>query len=175
MGLYDWSIANSPKAQLVKDRVNNITQWLTRKVYRYVNRGLFERDKITFKLMISTKILIKDGKLTSADVSLLLKAGAGIDDRQKLFNWMEQKTWLNLKALSKHKFGNDHTFFFKELPERIARNEPAWRKWIDENEPESVPVPDYEDKITADQNIGHFIHLCLVRSMREDRTMLASN
>lgn len=173
--LFDFAINNSPKAQLVKDRVANITTWLTRKVYRYINRGLFERDKITFKLMVATKILIKDGKLTSGDVSLLLKAGAGIDDRQKLFNWMEQKTWLNLKALSKHKFSNDHTFFFKELPERIARNEPAWRKWIDENEPENAPVPDYEDKISADQNIGHFIHLCLVRSMREDRTMLASN
>jgi hypothetical protein len=30
---------------------------------------------------------------------------------------------LNLKALSKHKFGNDHSMFFKELPDRINRNE----------------------------------------------------
>lgn len=173
--LFDWSIHNSPKAQLVKDRVNNIVTWLTRKVYRYINRGLFERDKVTFKLMMCTKILIKDGKLTHADVSLFLKAGAGVDDRNKLFNWMEQKTWLNLKALSKHKFSNDHTFFFKELPERIARNEQSWRKWMDENEPENCPIPDYEEKISADQNVGHFIHLCLVRSMREDRTQLASS
>jgi len=160
---------------LIKDRVGNITAWLTRKVYRYINRGLFERDKVTFKLMMATKILIKDGKLTNADVSLLLKAGAGVDDRNKPFSWMEQKAWLNLKALSKHKFANEHTFFFKELPDRVNRNEQLWKKWIDENEPENVPVPDYEEKISADQNIGHFIHLCLVRSMREDRTMLASN
>jgi len=105
---------------------------------------------VTFKLMMATKILIKDNRLTPADVSLLLKAGAGIDDRSKPFNWMEQKTWLNLKALSKHKFNNDHTFFFKELPDRITRNDQIWRKWIDENEPENMPVPDYEDKISAD-------------------------
>lgn len=105
----------------------------------------------------------------------MLKAGAGIDDRSKPFNWMDQKTWLNLKALSKHKFANEHTFFFKELPDRIARNESTWRKWIDENEPENTPVPDYEEKINADQQIGHFIHLCLIRSLREDRTLLASN
>ena len=36
-------------------------------------------------------------------------------------------------------------------------------------------MPDYEEKIAADQNIGDFMHLCLVRSMREDRTLLASN
>ena len=175
LGLFDYAIDASPKAQLVKDRVQIIINWLTRRTYRYINRGLFERDKVTFKLMMSTKILIKDGRLTPADVGLLLKAGGGIDDRSKPFQWMEQKTWLNLKALSKHKFANDHTFFFKELPDRITRNDQIWRKWIDENEPEKTPVPDYEEKISADQNIGHFIHLCLVRSMREDRTVLASN
>ena len=174
LGLFDYGIDASPKAQLVKDRVNIITQWLTRRVYRYINRGLFERDKITFKLMMATKILIKEGKLTSGDVGLLLKAGSGIDDRNKPFNWMQQKQWLNLKALSKHKFNNDHTMFFKELPERVNRNEQLWKKWIDENEPENTPVPDYEEKISADQNIGHFIHLCLVRAMREDRTLLAA-
>jgi len=174
LGLFDYGIDASPKAQLVKDRVHNITTWLTRRVYRYINRGLFERDKVTFKLMMATKILIKEGKLTPGDVSLLLKAGAGIDDRNKPFTWMDQKTWLNLKALSKHKFANEHMSFFKELPERITRSEGAWRKWIDENEPENTPVPDYEEKISADQNIGHFIHLCLVRAMREDRTLLAS-
>ena len=147
LGLFDYSIDFSPKAQLVKDRVQNIKTWLTRKVYRYINRGLFEKDKTTFKLMMATKSLIKEGKLTPADVSLFLKAGGGIDDRNKPFSWMEQKTWLNIKALSKHKFGNDHSFFFKELPDRINRNEKAWRDWIDENEPERTPIPDYEEKI----------------------------
>jgi hypothetical protein len=36
-------------------------------------------------------------------------------------------------------------------------------------------IPDYEDKITTDQNIGMFLHLCLIRSVREDRTVLACN
>jgi len=123
LGLFDWSIDNAPKAQLIKDRVHNVTMWLTNKVYRYINRGLFERDKVTFKLMMCLKVLIKEGKLTTADVNLFLKSGAGIDDRNKPFNWMDQKTWLNLKSLSKHKFANEHTFFFKELPDRIQRNQ----------------------------------------------------
>lgn len=174
LGLFDYAIDNSPKAQLVKDRVQNITEWLTMKVFRYISRGLFERDKVTFKLMMCLKILIKEGKLTSLDVGILLKSGAGIEDRNKPFNWMEAKQWLNLKALSKHKFANEHTFFFKELPDRIQRNEQIWRKWIEENEPESVNIPDYHEKIEADQGIGHFIHLCLIRALRDDRTVLAS-
>lgn len=64
LGLFDYGILQSPKSNFIKDRVHNITQCLTYKVYRYISRGLFERDKTTFKLMMSTKILIKDGKLT---------------------------------------------------------------------------------------------------------------
>lgn len=89
LGLFDYAIDFSPKAQLVKDRVQIIINWLTRRTYRYINRGLFERDKVTFKLMMATKILIKDGRLTPADVGLLLKAGGGIDHRSKPFQWME--------------------------------------------------------------------------------------
>lgn len=143
-------------------------------MYRYINRGLFEKDKVMFKLMVCMKILIKDDKLTSNDVNMFLKAGAGVDDRNKPYAWIENKAWLNLKALSKHRFGKEPTFFFKELPDRLMRNEQLWKKWVEENEPEIAPVPDYGEKISADQNIGHFIHLCLIRSLREDRTLLAS-
>jgi len=125
--------------------------------------------------MMSTKILIKEGKLTNGDVGLLLKAGGGIDDRNNPFKWMQQSTWLNLKALSKHKFAHDHTMFFKELPDKINRNEQIWQQWIEIDEPENTPIPDYEDKINGDQNVGPFIHLCLVRCLRTDRTVLASN
>ena len=63
---------------------------------------------------------------------------------------MDQKTWLNLQALSKHKFANEHTFFFKELQHKIDKSLAIWKKWIDENEPENTPIPDYEEKINAD-------------------------
>jgi hypothetical protein len=40
--------------------------------------------------MMTMKILIKEGKLNSADVNQLLKAGSGIDDRSNPFSgWME--------------------------------------------------------------------------------------
>merc|ERR1711957_886023 len=103
---YD-GIDNSPKAQLNKDRVANIIYCMTYKVYRYMNRGLFERDKVTFKLMTCLRILVNEGILTAADIGLLLKAGAAVDDKNKKFNWLEKKAWDNIIALSKHKFGNE--------------------------------------------------------------------
>lgn len=85
---YD-GIDNSPKAQLVKERVENIIYAMTYKVYRYINRGLFEVDKCTFKLMICLRIQMKAGILTGPDIGLLLKSGAATDDRNKKFNWMD--------------------------------------------------------------------------------------
>lgn len=125
---------------------------MTERVYRYINRGLFERDKITFKLMCAMKILILAGSLTNADVDVFLKAGAGIDEKNNPFTrWLkDNKIWNNIKALSKHKFGNDPTFFFKELPDRMSRNEGMWQEWYEKNEPEREFVPDYDERIKAE-------------------------
>jgi len=80
---------------------------MTYKVYRYINRGLFEVDKTTFKLMMCLRILMKNAVLSGPDIGMLLKAGAATDDKNKKFNWLDQKTWNNLIALTKHKFGAD--------------------------------------------------------------------
>ena len=173
LDLFDYGIDKSAKTQLVKDRVSNIINCMTYKVYRYINRGLFEADKVTFKLQMCLKILMKAGQLNQSDVGMLLKSGAGIDDRNKKFNWMDQKLWLNILALSKHKFNNEPAGFFKDIVEKIQRYEKEWKKFLDDNQPENAIIPEYEDKINAEQ-IGHFLHLCLIRSMREDRAVLAS-
>ena len=51
---------------------------MTYEVYRYVNRGLFEKDKATFKLMMCFKILVTAGKINGNDVGTLLKGGAAL-------------------------------------------------------------------------------------------------
>ena len=58
---------------------------MTYKVYRYINRGLFEVDKNMFKLMMCLRILMNEHVLTSLDIGMFLKAGAAIDDRNKKF------------------------------------------------------------------------------------------
>ena len=173
MDLFDYGIDKSAKTQLVKDRVANIINCMTYKTYRYINRGLFEKDKVTFKLQVCLRVLIKAGQLTQADVNMFLKSGSSIDDRNKKFNWMDQKMWLNILALSKHKFNNEPSGFFKDIIDKIQRYEKEWKRFLDENSPENVPIPEYEDKINA-ESIGHFLHLCLIRSVREDRAVLAS-
>jgi dynein heavy chain len=76
-------------------------------------------------------------------------------------------------ALTKHKFGADQITFFKSLIDCMTRNDKDWRSFYESDTPETEPIPDFEDKIT-DQDDGPFLHLCLIRCLREDRSVIAA-
>ncbi|CAK0855452.1 unnamed protein product [Prorocentrum cordatum] len=148
LGQFEISVKNSEKAQPTSKRVEKIIHFLTYQVYRYMNRGLFERDKMMFKLIVTMKISVIANQITAGDVSAFLKAGSALDvktEKANPFKWLTDKVWLNLIQLSRHSFGTDQMQFFREILDFIQRNEASWKKWFDENEPESCPVPDYED------------------------------
>merc|ERR1719160_1164523 len=173
---FDISIKNSEKCQPTSKRVDKIIQFLTYQVYRYMNRGLFERDKLMFKLMVTLKIMVIAGSILGSDVSIFLKAGSSLDvksERPNPFKWMSDKIWLNIIQLTRHSFGTAQVLFFRELADFMQRSEAAWKKWFDENEPENCPVPDYEERIVMERTLGPFVRMVLVRCIREDRTSVA--
>ncbi len=45
---------------------------------------------------------------------------------------------------------------------------------MEKNDPEAALIPDFSERIAAEKELGHFIHLVLVRSLRVDRTLVAS-
>lgn len=81
--------------------------------------------------------------------------------------------WLNLLALSRHHFCGDNIAFFRQLPETMSSNEQIWRQFTEKNEPENYPVPDYDERIQNEKEIGSFINLCLIRCLRVDRSLVA--
>merc|ERR1719379_1047831 len=88
---FDKSITNSEKCQPTSKRVDKIIDYLTYQVYRYVNRGLFERDKMMFKLLFTMKIMSVANMITSSDVSMFLKGGGSLDikaERQNPLKWL---------------------------------------------------------------------------------------
>ena len=173
---FDLSVKTSEKCQPTSKRVDKIIDYLTYQVYRYLNRGLFERDKMLFKLMVAMRVQAVSGQLTPADIGLLLRGGSALDiksEKPNPFKWMPDKVWLNLVQLSRHSFGTADNLFV-DIIDKITKNESQWRAWYDENEPESCPVPDYEPAITKVKALGAFIRCALVRCVREDRTTIAA-
>lgn len=125
--------------------------------------------------MVSMKIQVKEGLIEQKDIQFFLKAGSAIDDRNNPFSsFLEQKQWFNLKALSMHKFGNSHSVFFKDIIDRITRSDTVWQKWLTDDAPEQLDVPDINEKINSEA-IARFIHMTLIRCLREDRTKLVAD
>jgi len=168
--LFNASMDRAEKASLASKRVVNIIEEMTRIVYRYINRGLYEADKLTFVVLVTVKILVTAGHLRQSDLTLFLRGGAALDIdsvRRKPFNWITNNdVWLNIVELSQsHKF-------FANLPNDMMANEGMWRRWYDDPEPEAMNIPDYEQRITEYPKIGPFLKLLLVRTFRMDRCML---
>ncbi|CBN78680.1 dynein heavy chain [Ectocarpus siliculosus] len=160
------------KASLASKRVWNIIETMTFNVYRYISRGLYEQDKLSFKLILALKILLTARRLDQSDVTLFIKGGAALDlnaVKPKPYLWLADPAWLNAIQLSRD------NVMFKSLPDEIIRNEAAWKLWYAENEPEEIPVPYFEGRLAADPSVGAFYRLLLVRSLREDRTLLCVN
>jgi dynein heavy chain len=173
---FDVSIVRSEKCQPTSKRVDKIIEYLTYQVYRYMNRGLFERDKMMFKLMFTLRIMTVASMITSMDVAMFLKAGSALDvksERPNPFKWLSDRIWLNVIMISRHTFGVDQVLFFREVVDFMQHNEANWKKWFDENEPERCPVPDYEDRLIVEKTLGSFLRMVLVRCLREDRTVIA--
>lgn len=171
--LFDRSMEIAEKAGLASKRVNNIIDSMTYITYRYVNRGLYERDKTSFKLILLFKILLTAGKLDSRSITLFLRGGSALDITQskaKTHNWMSNQVWLNILQLSMS------APLLKTIVEEIAANESSFLPWFNENEPEKFPVPIIESKLPTEEDIViHFHRMLIVRCMREDRTLLAVN
>ena len=56
--LYELAIDESEKAAMPAKRIANIIAHMTYAIYLYIQRGLFERHKLTFALMLTNKICV---------------------------------------------------------------------------------------------------------------------
>ncbi|CAM9799127.1 unnamed protein product [Ectocarpus fasciculatus] len=164
--LFMESMEKAEKASLSSKRVSNIIETMTYLVYRYINRGLYEQDKLAFVVLVTLKIMITAGLLKSSDMTSFLRGGAALDInsvRRKPFNWLSNEAWLNVVDLSSSQK------FFADLPNDMISNEAMWRRWYEDNEPEAINIPDYESRIAEVKDIGPFFKLLLVRALRMDR------
>ena len=120
--LYLQAIDQSEKAAMPSKRINNIIEYMTFMIYLYIQRGLFERHKIIFALMLTNKVNVSAGKIAAKDVDIFLKGGGALDInavRKKPKDWIPDAVWLNAVALSSN--GT-----FNELCDSVSRNDTLW-------------------------------------------------
>lgn len=61
--LYEIAIDTAERSAVSFKRIHNIIDHLTYEIYLYIQRGLFERHKIIFALLLAISILTSAGKV----------------------------------------------------------------------------------------------------------------
>jgi len=161
--IFDLAMNSAEKNSVVKLRCNSIIDEATQLTWFFFTRGVFERHKILYTLLLAAKIDMKLGLIKNEEFQMLLKGGAALElknCKKKPGEWMPDNSWLNLNQLSV-------TFpVFKDLLNIATNNEDAWHVWFDYEDPEAQTIPDFHGRLTT------FQKLCLVRAFREDRTIV---
>ena len=132
--LYELAIDQSDKATMPSKRIQNIIDYMTYEIYLYIQRGLFERHKLLFALMMANKVMQSAGSIKAAEVDVFLKGGGALDItsvRKKPKDWIPDNVWLSIIALSQMDS-------FRDLPDSVFRNDGLWKQWY--APPSSWPV-----------------------------------
>ena len=134
--------------------------------FNYINRGMFERDKLTVATQLCLKIMVDNGELTGQQVSALvigLNPPADCGTSGALSEWLPDNLWPRVKSLESLKPGP-----FEKLGEDMTNDSGRWRDWFDGEKPESMALPgEYKTAVKP------FNLLLLLRAMRPDRLVTA--
>jgi len=158
---FDLSLTNAEVSILVERRINNIIAYLTYSIFKYKSRGLYERHKTMFAVLMALKIDLDRGYVTPNQFEYFVKGGAAIDlqsIRAKPAEWITDMCWMNLAMLQ-----TIHPF--NDMLVTVEHNERMWRKWYEKGKPEEETIPGDFDRI------GVFEKLLLIRSWCPDRTL----
>jgi dynein heavy chain len=132
---------------------------ITRTVFNYIRRGLFEMDKLTVGTILTLRLAVNDGKLSAEEVEYLIEGKMSADpgNMGPLSEWLPSAIWPRIKALEGLKR-------FAGLGDSMQSDSDEWQKWFDSEMPEITKFPgDYQ------KTLGAFDRLIVLRAMRPDR------
>jgi len=136
---------------------------ITRTVFNYIRRGVFEVDKLTVATMLTLRIAVNDEVLAPDEVSYLVEGKISTDpgNMGPLHEWMPSVIWPKIKALESQKR-------FNSLGDNMQSDSDDWLKWFDSEKPEDAKMPgDYQKTLSS------FDRLIVLRAMRPDRVSTA--
>jgi len=157
--LFTIAIDQSPKNDVLEERLQILKDFFTEALYQSICRGLFEKDKVLFSFALCARIMKGDKRMDDAELRFLL-IGPTSDLVEKgppvPSDWCGKPRWNEILTISSLPAFQGFSDFF-------AANVQDFRSIYDSVEADKDPLPgDWEQKVTPMQR------LCFIRAMRMD-------
>ncbi|KAM6256563.1 LOW QUALITY PROTEIN: dynein axonemal heavy chain 1 [Porphyrio hochstetteri] len=151
-------IRDSERADTLKDRVMNISNYITFSLYSSVCRSLFERHKLMFAFLLCARILMDEGRIDPEEWRYLLSGGAAKEMQENPAPaWLNERAWGDILALSTLP---NFSSFAKDFVANLA----GFRAIFDSPKPHRQPLPGkWEAELDA------FQRLLVLRCLRGDK------
>jgi dynein heavy chain len=161
ISLYDKAIFEAEKAKHLEERLRNLNDTFTYILYKNVCRSLFEKDKLLFSFLLTTKIMLANHVLDAQEMRFFLQGSTSMElSEPNPFKWLSDRAWNDILAMcSLHAFHD-----FKDFM-RVQENK--WEEIINANNPQELL-----DEIIGDKYDG-FKKLCILRCLRPDAVVPA--
>lgn len=161
--LYIFSIENANKSKHIVKRLKFLIDAVTENLYNNVCRSLFEKDKLLFAFILTTKIMMSNKQLQIEELEFLIR-GSALNESDMLAHknpdssWISDKIWTNILQLKQlHGFAVD---FIEQFHAHLS----TWRLIYDDLRPEDIPLPGiWDSKLTT------FEKLLVVNALRPDK------
>jgi dynein heavy chain len=172
VNLFIFSIENANKSKNIVKRLKFLIDAVTVNLYNNVCRSLFEKDKLLFAFILTTKIMISNGQMTLNDLEFLLRGNGdgsnknnknnSIDDvKNPDSSWINDKIWKNIQQLQSRVYFNE---FVNKFHEHLSE----WKNIYDSLKPEEMKLPGiWESKLTT------FEKLLVINALRPDKFISA--
>ena len=162
--LFVRSIADSEKSEDLNKRLKVLADHFTYFLYLNVCRSLFEKDKLLFAFLLTSKLEMAKGAIDGGQLRFLLTGGVAVGENPNenpAPGWISTKMWDEMCRLSA--FGD-----YEGLKEDIANDPDLWKPIYDASDPTTERLTSqWEEKLT------HFQKLLVLRSFRPDKIIPA--
>uniref|UniRef100_A0A8C2BI93 Dynein axonemal heavy chain 11 n=1 Tax=Cyprinus carpio TaxID=7962 RepID=A0A8C2BI93_CYPCA len=153
------AVQNADASSDVKTRVNMLIDCITFSTFNYINRGLFERDKLTFAAQLTFQLLLMSKELDPRELDFLLRFNIDHSYVSPL-DFLSNSAWSAVKTMS-------FTDEFRGLDRDIEGSPKRWKKMVESECPEKEKLPqEWKNKSSLQK-------LILMRALRPDRMTYA--
>ena len=168
IALYLRAVKDSPASAKIKLRVQSLNQFFTFFLYRQVCQSLFEKDKLLFAFLLTSRLLLGgsqavQGAMTAEELRFLLTGGVAMENphANPAPQWLSDKAWGELCRL-------DALPNFTELREFVTLAPEVFQPLFAASDPVQERLPDpWHQKLTPFQRI------LVLRALRPDKILPA--